>query len=56
MTVYILIALLTHDGFSRSYSGTLNIEFDSLKKCEDAKLVVENRFNTRILECVEIKK
>lgn len=58
MSVYVLIALVTVYSYplKQFYSGNIQIEFDSLKKCEDAKLLVENRFNTHILECLEIKK
>jgi len=56
MIVYVLIALITDYGFSRSNSGVIQLEFNSEAKCLEAREIIKNKYDAITLQCVEIKK
>lgn len=56
MTVYVLIAMFINFTGMQKETGAIQLEFTSMKKCEEGKKVLQNKFRATVLECVEIKK
>lgn len=57
MIVYMLVALIyIRPFFEKPDSGVIQIEFNTIAKCESAKKVIDDKFNVSKIECLEIKK
>lgn len=57
MMVYILIALIWNRPLmEKPDSGVIQIEFDTMKKCEDAQQSIRNSFNTSTMKCIIVRR
>jgi hypothetical protein len=57
MIVFVLIALVWERPLlEKPDSGIIQLEFDSISKCEEAKKLINSKFSVTKSTCLEIKK